>query len=689
MKRFIGLICAVLLVAGCMPWDVITADAAGTEGGEVSIVFTHDMHSHMDTGEITENGKVAERGGFAKIMTVKDQIEEEYPGTFLFDAGDFSMGTAYQTLFAEEAPEIVTMGKMGYDGTTLGNHEFDYGAGKLADMLNTAVEKADDRSELPVITGLNIDWDKTLKDEKTKKEGKKLYDAFQNYGVADYSIVEKNGVRIAFFGIIGDEAISNAPEAGVYFTDYITRAQNIVDEIEKNGEADMIVCLSHGGTGDSPEEYDDSDDVRLAKEVSGIDLIVSGHSHSEYDEPKKVGDSILVSSGEYTRNAGHVVLEKKENGEFDVKEYSLVPLDSSVENDSEIQSIVDGYQSDIDRAYFNDYGYSYNQVLAENNIAFTPIKKFATEQKEDTLGNLITDSYIYAVNQAEKGKNTDPVDVAIIPAGTVRASLNKGDVTVSDIFEISSLGDGPDGKPGYPVVSIYLTGKELKNAAEVDASVSPMMQVARLYMSGLGYTINDKRLILNRATDIALINRQGEEIEELDNDKLYRVVGGIYSCQMLSLVEEQSFGLLSVQPKDKDGNVITDFNKHIVRNSDGSELKEWYALASYIDSFDGEIPQYYASEHNRKVMDSSLNPVKLFKSPNHIAVMAAALFMIPVVIIAGIVVAFIRNRNRRRGFSKSMFSGGRRGRSYAGGYGGRRRRSAVKRRSFSVRNKRR
>lgn len=665
MKKVISIFMA-LAVAVCyvVPANIAVVQAEKTEADtaeqtqQVSIMFTNDMHSHMDSDEIEIDGEQEDVGGFARIKTVKDQLEEVYPGTYLVDAGGFSMGTAFQTIYRTEAPELVTMGKIGYDGTVLGNSEFDYNTEGVADMLNAAVKSAGDREELPVITGLNIDWKKTLKDDKTKTAGKKLKAAFDNYGVQDYTIVEKNGVKIALFGIMGDDAISCIPNAKVYFTDYIERAKQIVKEIEQNGEADMIVCLSHSGTGVSEEDFDGADDVRLAEEVKGIDMIVSGHNSIAFKKPKTVGDTVIASCGEFNQNVGHVVFNKDSDGKFELKKYELISLHNDVEKDFDIQHVVDRYKAYIDDQYFADYGYRYDEVLAENNIDFTPIAEFGQEQKEDTLGNLIADSYVYTVNQTEKGKkNNKPVDVAVIAENSVRNSFNKGDITVSDAFGVSSLGVGEDGTVGYPVVSIYLTGKELKHLAEVDASLSQKMPEARMYTSGLGYTINKFRMPLNKASNISLVNKNGKTTA-IDGDKLYRVVGGIEVCQRLSQVNEQSHGLLSIEPKNRQGKVITDLNTAIVKDKNGNELKEWYAVANYIDSFDNhQIPKYYSSEQGRKVMDNSLNPIKIFKQPNHVAIMMFAIALIPIVIIVGIVLAIIKSRHRRRGYAKSIFSG--------------------------------
>jgi 2',3'-cyclic-nucleotide 2'-phosphodiesterase (5'-nucleotidase family) len=631
--------------------------------GTVSIVFTGDMHSHLDAQENI--------GGFAKLKTVVDEINTNYPDSFLLDAGDFSMGTPFQTIFKSEASELRMLGEMRYDVVTLGNHEFDYRPDGLTKMLNTAAQYKGTGTEsvkvyednsyfyswvqktyqlMPQVVQSNIDWKATLADSELAPAAKKLKTAMDNYGVKDYVIVEKQGVKMAVFGLMGIEAISQAPESGVLWKDYIARANEIVNEIKQNGEADLILCLSHSGYYYADGEK--SEDVMLAKAVPDIDVIISGHSHDVLDEDVMVGNTAIVGSGAYSDYVGHLVL-KKSGDDYAVSDYSLIPLDEKVVGNPAIQAKVDAFKTLVDSEYFSKFGYEYSEVLATNAYNFTSLDTFGTVQGEDTLGNLLTDSFIYAVKKAE-GKNYEQVDVAVVPKGVVRGTLAKGDVTVTDAFNISSLGIGPDGVSGYPLVSVYLTGKELKAAAEVDASVSVMMNEARLYFSGLSYTINSHRLFLNRATDIKLMLGDGTK-EKLDNNKLYRVVADLYTCQMLGLVKDGSYGLLSVTPKDKDGNVIDDFEKHIIYDNK-DELKAWYAVASYIDAFKGDkIPAKYSAPEGRKVLNDSWNPVALLKQPNHIGLMLAGIILIIITIIVGIVLWIRSRRKRRRGFDKSIF----------------------------------
>ena len=163
---------------------------------------------------------------------------------------------------------------------------------------------------------------------------------------------------------------------------------------------------------------------------------------------------------------------------------------------------------------------------------------------------------------------------------------------------------------------------------------------------------------MNRVTDVRLIDKEGNTTGKIDNDKLYHVVGGLYSCQMLSYVKDQSHGLLSIEPKDKNGNVIKDFNKHIIYDKNGNEIKEWYALATYIDNFKNkEIPSYYGKTHNRKIIDDSWHPIKLLKQPNHIFVMLLGIILIPVAIIIGIIILIVKRRRNRGGRYGGMFNG--------------------------------
>ena len=318
-----------------------------------------------------------------------------------------------------------------------------------------------------------------------------------------------------------------------------------------------------------------------------------------------------------------------------------MPLSKMDKADAAVEAELEKYRNLADEEYFSDYGFSMDQIIAENDIEFSTIDELGRIQGEEPLGNLIADSYIYALNQTGSD-----ADVAIVPLGVIRGSFDKGKITVSDAFNVSSLGYGKDGLSGYPLVKAYLRGDELKAVAEVDASVSNFMGVARLYSAGLEYSWNPDRLIMNRAVDVKI--NDGAKVSDIEDDKLYGVVADLYSCQMLGTVKDKSFGLLSIEPKDEKGRPIEDFEEHIVYDGD-RELKAWYALASYIDSFENDqVPDYYSTTHGRKTEIDSRSPGELLKQPNKIMAIVAALVLVLILAAVIVVVAVRRHKRKKR-----------------------------------------
>ena len=630
-KCILNLCTSLIMIATFLLFSfrVVFATEESTQK-ELQILFTHDLHSHLNEYKTFKNGETQMIGGFARIKTIIDDVKQQNPNTFVLDAGDFSMGTLYQTIYLEEASELRLLGSLGYDATTLGNHELDYEGTGFAKMLLAAKASND---HLPAFTIANLDFSNPDSKQQT------VSDALLEYGARDYFIIEKGDTRMAVFGIIGYDAIDYSPTSGLKFKDPIETAKNVVKKIKENENVDLIVCLSHSGTSSDPAE---SEDEILAKEVPGIDVILSGHTHTKLEEPIMVGSTLIASCGSYGEFVGNLELSISSEGDISMKNYELIPVTADVKEDKAILEEVKYYTSLVEKKFLSNYGFSFNQVLAYNPFTFTSINDLGDELEEEPLGNLISDSYVYSIKQAE-GDSYEPVDVAIVANGVIRETFLPGDITISDVYTVSSLGIGSDGIPGYPLVSVYLTGKELKAVAELDASVSPMMNVAQLYMSGMRYTLNPNRLIFNKVTDVSLIREDGST-EKLEDDKLYRVVSGMYSAQMLGTVKGKSFGILSIVPKDKDGNPITDYNKHIIYSENG-ELKEWIALANYLQSFTEDdsisiIPDQYSSEEGRKTVVHSRNIIELVKNPNGIffIVLAIVILLIALIIWIGFMI---------------------------------------------------
>lgn len=615
----------------------------------VDVMFLHDTHSHLNEFLTVEDGESQILGGFAKIKTLINEQKEKNADTLLLDAGDFSMGTLIQAVFEEEASELRMLGELGIEATTLGNHEFDYKASGLANMMNYAVESGD---PIPSLLLCNIDWE-TMKSAGLTADQQILYDAFQNMNVRDYMVTEKNGVKIAVIGVFGIDALDCAPSCPLLFLDPVEAVADTVSQIQAEEDVDMIVCISHGGT---VEDESKSEDEILAKKVPELDLIISGHSHTKILEPIQHGNTYIVSCGEYGKYLGSLTMSQGADGRWNMDDYELVTIDSTIQADEETQEKVDNLMDMVDSKYLNQFGYTKDQILCTNEVSFADSQNLGDLHTEQNLGSFIADAYTYA---AEKySSDPHPVDVAVAPAGTIRDSYTLGDITVEQVFNSFSLGIGEDGVPGYPLISAYLTGKELKLVAEIDASVSDLMNAARLYTDGLYWTYNPNRMILNKATDVYLVDGNENRVE-LEDDKLYRVVTDFYSSQMLAGVTDLSYGLLSLVPKNADGTPIERFEDVVILNGD-QELKAWVAIADYMESFEdtdgdgiGNVPEKYGTQEGRKVVEDSKNIGDLLKNPNKFFFMILAVILLLLAILVGIVVAIVKIVKKIRKKKKS------------------------------------
>lgn len=618
--------------------------SAFMEGGKssITILFTHDLHDHYYPFQVEEEGEIKTLGGYARLYSVIKSEREKDPELLLVDAGDYSMGTLFQTIFSTDSPALRIMGKMGYDVTTFGNHEFDFRAEGLAESLMAAKKSKD---PLPQIVASNISFPEG-EDGSLSTDLEKLKEAMMEYGVKDYTVIERKGIKIGVFGLMGKEADSNAPMAGVEFTDQIQAAKDMVSILKDEEKVDLIICLSHSGT---KVDKSKSEDEILAKEVADIDIIISGHTHTTLDEPIIVGNTIIASAGQYGEKLGVLRVSKGQENRWQLEDYRLEPITHSIPMDEAISEEIEYYKSLVQEKYLSRFNLAFDEVLAYTPFNFTPLGQLGREHGEDTLGNLISDSYIYAVKKAE-GDNYEPIAASVVPKGTIRGSFVKGYITVDDVFTVSSLGIGADKVSGYPLISVYLTGKELKTVAEVDASIAPIMSVAQLYLSGLNFTFNPNRLIFNKVTDVYLEGEDGSR-EEIEDDKLYRVVAGLYSAQMLSIVGDKSFGLLSIVPKTKDGVPIEDFEEHIIYDN-GHEIKEWLAIAEYLKSFDKEdgipqMPDYYSQKQGRKIVDDNPSMFARIKNPNKIALMLYGIILLILTLIALLIRIIVRRLRRK------------------------------------------
>ena len=661
-RRFSAFFLALLLAVLCVLPVGAVAEGCTQETNVTTILFTHDLHSHFLPQSTAEGG---ESGGYARLKTVIDGERAMNPDALLVDGGDFSIGSLIQTLYTTQAAELRTMGAMGYDAVTIGNHEFDHKGTGFAEMLNSAKAAQQAAVELLLVDARPLENMDAYKERfgpvtpvlptlleanyapaDDNQDRAFIRSAMEDYGVTDCMTLERGGVTYGLFGLMGVDSDECAPTSGFTRTDAAKAAKRCVETLKGEG-AEIIVCLSHSGTGDSLAS---SEDEELAKAVDGIDVIVSGHTHSTLAEPLVVNDTYIVSSGPYCQNLGSLTFSWDGSGEKRLLDYRLIPIDETVAENPEIAGLVEQWKDMVGETYLARYGLTYDEVLTHTDCDLTT--PASAVQENNGLGTLVSDAFLWADRTLDAAYADSPHTVSVTADGVLRANLPAGDLTVAMAFDVLSMGVGEDGTSGFPLVAVYLTGKELKAAMEVDASVTPIMPAAQLYMSGAKYAFNTKRMFFNRVYDAALTDVTFDEsgtgnAYEIDDNALYRVVTGMYSAQMLGTVKSKSMGLLSLEPKQANGTPVTDFADCILYDANGNELKEWYALAAYLEQFgeDGLPDRYAAPANGCKQVSDSFAPGQLLAGWNGItwAVLGIVLLILVLILL------LIRSLRRRSG----------------------------------------
>lgn len=620
----------------------------------ITIVHTNDMHSHFQgfSPEIDYQALPVNTdktlGGWARIATVIKNTKKERANPVLtFDAGDYTMGSLYHMLIREEAFELRLLSAMGYDAVTLGNHEFDLKPAGLSSILRTAKAKGG----LPQIVFAGAIFD------RQNPVLASLQDTFSETGVKNYMVLERSGLKIGIFGLLGKIAIEVSPFAKpLTFRDPLETAQDMVNLLRNKEKVDIVVCLSHSGLNDNPDK---SEDQLLAKKVKGIDIIISGHTHTKLDKPIQVGDTIIVQAWCYGKQVG-VLDIAYDKGKVTVKNYATVSVNSSIKSDEPIQKMIDSFKQTINSQLLSPDNLSYDQVIAETKWDLT------NAAEESPLGNMIADSIRWYVNKVDSDPS-DPssrVMVAVESNGVIRDDLiagQTGKVTVGDLFRTVPLGIGVDGTMAYPLISFYLYGHELKKTLEILTSVRPLKgDDYFLQISGLRFTYNPRRMIFDRVTDIEMGSEE-DGYRPLDyrasNNQLYRVAANIYNATFLKLVGRFTYSLLDIVPKDKNGAPIENLSAALI---DGNkvqpgiqELKEWQGVIQYVRSFPDlngnglpDIPEKYKGKLGRILEKPSLNPGNLVSRATTPTLVLLAVFGIIVLLIVLIFIV-IKNRKKR------------------------------------------
>ena len=240
---------------------------------KLTIFHTNDQHSRIQPFD-SSYSRNPNQGGFARRAALIQKIRGEEKNVLLLDSGDTFQGTPYFNFFGGEL-EFKLMSMMGYDASTMGNHDFDNGLEGFKKVLPNA--------KFPFICS-NYDFKNTILDGQT----------------LPYKVFKKNGIKVGIFGV-GIELAGLVGKKSYGETVYLNPveiAQHYATFLRNEKKCDLVICLSHIGYDykDNPRKISDK---ILASQTDGIDLILGGHTHTFLPEPQtfvnKSGKNVMVN----------------------------------------------------------------------------------------------------------------------------------------------------------------------------------------------------------------------------------------------------------------------------------------------------------------------------------------------------------------------------------------------------------
>jgi 5'-nucleotidase / UDP-sugar diphosphatase len=619
-RTWLPLLASALLAAACGGNGAAKPDG-GTDGGtdgageagtpqKLLILHTNDIHSHLmgfapeaDYTPASPNDDLTQ-GGMARVAAAIGQAKASAAadGTpvLLLDAGDFMMGTLFELLATRASPELTLMHALGYDATTIGNHELDWTPHGLAGILQAAVTN---NVTFPILAS-NMNFSAT---DPADDELKALADA----GVIQAKLVKTvGGLKVGFFGLIGANAVQVTPQSKPLTFDPIdVAAARMVKELRETDKVDLVIALSHSGI----DHNGQGEDAALAAKVPGIDVIISGHTHETLEQPKHVGSTIIVTAGAYTAFLGQLALTVTPSGvpgtpsTVAIDGYDLHPIDDAITGDATTQGAVDAFIAGLDTSLASS-GLAYKKVLAS-----TAADLALPSRSEAPVGNLVTDAYRTITGALQP---TDPPVIAVDAYGALRAPIlagKTGKIWFADLFRVTPLGIGPDQIPGYSLVTFYLNAKDIRSGLELGGAPELVPDEFFLQVSGLKVTYDMSKPVFGRVTSLKLSTPGGDQALDVnDTATCYKVVTISYVAGLLGAVEGLTSKLLKVQAKDKDCVTLVDPTMRFVDadpTKDGvQELKPWQATLKYVTGLpdatgDGipDIPPAYAAPQGRIV----------------------------------------------------------------------------------------
>ncbi len=420
----------------------------------ITILHTNDFHMYLIDTATKKNIS-------AKIATIIKQEEAANSRTLVVDAGDAIGGGPPIGAFFYGKDVIETYNAIGYDIATFGNHEFDWGKELLKERIAEAKYK--------YICANVID---TTTNSTFAKSGYTV----KNFGFLDLGFIGVDTTDLPT--LVNPTGIE-----GLRVTDPAEATNSAVSAMKDI--SDYNIVLSHLG-------YDF--DKTFAAKISGVGLIIGGHSHTKLDVPTDVKGVKIVQTGNYGANVGKVVLEfvaSPTGAKLVNMNYKLIPVADSIADNPEIKALLDPYNTELAKKM--------DVVIGEALVELDGLRA-NVRSKETNLGDYITD-WMRAVSGA---------DIAITNGGGIRASIPKGPITVGTIYTIVPFDN--------ILAVVEITGKQVLQALENGYSLIEKGDGRFAQISGIKVKVDRKKPAGSRVVEVTLLDGT-----PLDSDKMYKV----------------------------------------------------------------------------------------------------------------------------------------------------------------------
>ncbi|AEH45930.1 NAD pyrophosphatase/5'-nucleotidase NadN [Thermodesulfatator indicus DSM 15286] len=539
------LVLNLFVLGGCNLNDFLSISDSGSDNNtaenenfELTVIHLNDIHSHLPEEEkslyFDGTKTYVQMGGMPRVISKIKSLTETEPNPIVLNAGDMIVGTLYYVLFKGEATAKL-LNFINWDAVILGNHEFDNGNEGLKSFL--------DKLNAPVVSANII-----------PQEGSILKGYWE-----PYRIIERQGEKIGIIGIGYSQKTKDSSNPGedIDFLEEIETARQYVQELENQG-VNKIIILSHFGM---------ENDLLLAQEVDGVDVVIDGDSHSllgDYSEyglssqynqypqiiEKADGTKVCVASAwQYAYAVGKLHVEFDKNGHVtDCSGVTTILL-----GDIFKQKDAEGKKVEVDeatRAHILDLIAQSGgklEVVAPDETALEALSEYISQVEElknkeigeaaEFLGHnrIPGDKWDGVSYLPEHGSEIAPLvaksfyekvkdaDLAIQNAGGVRTYIDQGPITIGEVYTLLPFSN--------TLFTLELTGAEIKQVLE-DALANFEDNGGSTgsfpYAYGIRYKIDMSQPKNQRVYDLEIMNRETHEWSPINPDQTYKVVTNSY-----------------------------------------------------------------------------------------------------------------------------------------------------------------